>query len=34
MLLYLQENKRKVKVTKWDFHLMPEGDDNAAGPSK
>jgi len=27
MLLYLQENMRQVKVTKWDFELMPEGDD-------
>jgi len=26
MLLYLQENMRKVKVTKWDYELMPEGD--------
>jgi len=36
MLLYLQENMRKVKVTKWDFDLMPEGDDEepAAGPSQ
>jgi hypothetical protein len=44
MLLYLQENMRQVKVTKWDFELMPDGDDDekpaaepagpAAGPSK
>jgi len=41
MLLYLQEHLEKVKITNWDFDLMPEGSDEeeepaqpAAGPSK
>jgi hypothetical protein len=44
MLLYLQENMRQVKITKWDFELMPEGSAEepvatepagpTAGPSK
>jgi small neutral amino acid transporter SnatA (MarC family) len=46
MLVYLQENMDKVKITKFDFDLMPETEDEeeitvlpvavpgVAGPSK
>jgi hypothetical protein len=35
MLLYLQEHLEKVRITKWDFDLMPEGsdEDEPAGPT-
>jgi len=33
MLLYLQENLRKVKITKWNFELMPEDEEPVAGPA-
>jgi len=33
MLLYLQENTRKVKITKWNFELMPEDEEPADGPA-
>jgi len=33
MLLYLQEHLEKVKITKWDFDLMPQGSDEEPEPA-